>query len=69
MTVLLSCPRCGLTTRTSDLEADQEACPRCLARTSGALSVYMRAKRGPAAGKSTGRLGFTSRLLRRQTAS
>jgi hypothetical protein len=69
MTVLLTCPRCGLTTRSNADEAEEdEACPRCLARTSGALSVYMRTKRRPS-GKSGGRLGFTSRLLRRQTAS
>jgi hypothetical protein len=68
MTVLLTCPRCGLTTRSNADEADQEACPRCLARTSGALSVYMRTKRRQS-DKSGARLGFTSRLLRRQTAS
>jgi hypothetical protein len=55
-----------MTTRSDSAEAEQEACPRCLARTSGALSVYMRAKRKPAV-KNSGRLGFTSRLLRRQT--
>ncbi|HEY1833166.1 MAG TPA: hypothetical protein VGG08_01920 [Solirubrobacteraceae bacterium] len=55
-----------MTTRSDSVEAEQEACPRCLARTSGALSVYMRAKRKPIS-KDGGRLGFTSRLLRRQT--
>ena len=37
----LSCPRCGLTVAVTRPEDAIEHCPRCLARTQGALSIAL----------------------------
>lgn len=37
----LNCPRCGLTVATTSPEDAVEHCPRCLARTGGALSIAL----------------------------
>jgi protein-arginine kinase activator protein McsA len=39
----LTCPHCGLTLD-GGLESANQSCPRCLARSSGALSVTMSAE-------------------------
>jgi protein-arginine kinase activator protein McsA len=39
----LTCPNCGLTLD-GELESANQSCPRCLARSSGALSVTMSAE-------------------------
>jgi hypothetical protein len=36
---VLSCPRCALTVPVDRAARGEQECPRCLARTSGALSV------------------------------
>jgi Zn-finger nucleic acid-binding protein len=40
-TTRLRCPHCGLELACEEIEAEIEDCPRCLARSSGALSVEL----------------------------
>jgi hypothetical protein len=37
----LVCPHCGLEVKTAPGGEEVENCPRCLARSGGALSVYL----------------------------
>jgi hypothetical protein len=38
---IMSCPECGLTLSVARGRGDVEHCPRCLARTRGAVSVAL----------------------------
>ena len=61
MARLLSCPHCGLTKTAADDERDLGHCPRCLARSGGALSVYLSE---PGRGRTGATRTIAERLLR-----
>ncbi|HEY0517507.1 MAG TPA: hypothetical protein VGD00_10330 [Solirubrobacteraceae bacterium] len=55
----LSCPHCGLVRAAAPGENEVQLCPRCLARSGGALSVFLAAptpQRGRSARLVAGRL-------------
>jgi hypothetical protein len=58
----LNCPRCGLTVAVTRHEDALEHCPRCLARTGGALSIALAPPSSAAASRSP---GVIPRLTRR----
>jgi Zn-finger nucleic acid-binding protein len=57
----LICPHCRLEVTTVPGGIEVEHCPRCLARSGGALSVYLSAKREPTRRRHL----IAERLLRR----
>jgi len=74
MSEQLYCPQCGLSGKGTPVEGDTYPCPRCLARTSGALSVALvprASTNGPSPGlaaqlvQSLRRIGARATLLPR----
>jgi hypothetical protein len=59
----LSCPRCGLSVAVTRPEDAIEHCPRCLARTRGALSITLSPLGSEDRARSAGVIG---RLTRRR---
>ena len=62
-TVKMHCPNCGLAVRVDARETANEVCLRCLARSSGGLSVHLVPGAGTDPVRPTGRVRALRRLV------